>query len=453
MKWILLALCFACGKYEEPGPVDYADSDGDQVLNYQEVAYEKYFANIDVLGQIEAKLKFVTIEPIEIMMANNHFGSPMDVIVSSEKKLISHEFFSEWADLRVSTERRELDLKKNKYNIQLEFTQISDTLQEVYLREGKEIVSLGNWKQVMKFDLTSGQLKNILAGKSFISLKKEFRRGIFFENRSDETIRQKTYKLHFFDGKVGKILYVSKDLSFSELQKILKIKALDLKSEDDLFYYSHRPGHTGWYAREFNNGEKALVYAEDTEIRKNFMSQYLYNKAILSRVNGSPDKIIKLSNKKTANVFLRIRPVTVTERFFSESNYKKIHGYGGGGINGNGPDPWECYHFIRSIITEKTGIPDYSTLLKNLNIEVTEDALIPEQRDDAGAFWEMKLSGETAETNLSLLASEESSFTITGEYRNSCAPSQLNRGRGPSYRTNKEGILSFEVESFVEKID
>lgn len=40
MKWFILIILFACGKHDEPKQLDLRDSDGDQVLNYQESTLE-----------------------------------------------------------------------------------------------------------------------------------------------------------------------------------------------------------------------------------------------------------------------------------------------------------------------------------------------------------------------------------------------------------------------------
>jgi hypothetical protein len=453
IKWIILALLVACGKNQEPAPVDYGDSDGDQVLNYEESTEGKYLANLDEMGLVEAKLKFMAGEPLEIKLKNTLSGTPLDMIVSSEKKLEAKPYFSEWSDLRLISDQGCRELNKSKYSVQLEFSKESDVPDEVFLRRGKDFQTLGTWKGVMRFEISSEELKEILCGKANLSLKKKFRRGRFFETSSDETIREKTYRVHFFDGKSGRILYVSKDLAFNDLHKKLKISPLKLKSEDDLFYFSRTPGHTGWYAREFSNGEKALVYAEDSIIREKFFNQYHISKAILSRTNGESEKIIELKNKSSANIFLRVRPVSMVKRAFVETREPRTHGWSGGGMNGFGGDSWECVHYIRKIQTEKESIPEYSTFLENLNLEVSESDLGIEQIDDLGAFWEMKLGGEQENTRIFLKMKGEESFSITGEYQNSCPNSRINRGRSPSFRTNIETHLKFQVESFVEKIN
>lgn len=73
MKWlILLALVSACGKHQEPKALDYRDSDGDQIQNYQETELDKYVANFESLGSISGVLRFNAEKTIELTFNNEH---------------------------------------------------------------------------------------------------------------------------------------------------------------------------------------------------------------------------------------------------------------------------------------------------------------------------------------------------------------------------------------------
>lgn len=453
MKWLILLALVACGKHEEPKALDYRDNDGDQVLNYQESELDKHVANFEPIGSVSGTFSFLMNDKVDIKFSNEGITGEtiLKLMVTNEIRISKTEYFSEMSDLNLEKTDKKFEFKLNTYPVQILFEKDSDRADEVVLKYDKSEIILGKWNSLVKAEFSQDMIKKVLSGEAQISLRKKIQRGKLFNQEKEETIRDKTYRVHYFDGTRARILYISKGLSVEELLKLQKISAVQIESEEDFFFNSHSLGHVGWFLRELENGDKILVKSDTKSFRKLFRKNYDYKKFTLSRVNGTPDGPMKLTRKSSAKVFLKIRPLVQTTRTFVESKEKKRHGSGGGGgRDGNGSDWYDCTHFLRSIRDEKVGRPNFDSLLENVTDPISL-SVGNEVQDEKGIFWEIKFASDEI-PELALKARPDATYTITGEYKNSCSPEMINRGRHASYKTNSEGKLSFEVETFVEKI-
>lgn len=454
MKWLIILILIGCGKHQEPNHLDLRDSDGDQVLNHEESELDKFVADFETLGKVKGVLKFNLDKIIEIPITNelDYKNNALSLIVSNEKKLIHEDYFAEWSKLRLSGDFATPDLKLSHYTIHLQFEHGPGKAQELLLVKGPEVISLGKWSQVMRLQLSSENLSAILSNKAFLSIKKNFRKSPLFQAEQDKTIRDKTYRVHYYDGSKSKILYVSKSMAFPKLLENLRISPERIDQEE-VFFNSDLLSANEWYIRELLNGDKVIVYSNMAELKGKFLEKYTYQRHLLSRVNGEAKTTVKFNNAPDAKIFVRVSSLKYTVRSFYEETERRTHGGGGGGgREGNASSPYKCTHYLRKVKKEETILADLNNLFQNLNQEeMLLGAQVEEEMDGQGLFWEMKLNATPANLEWTFSNRPSSTYTVTGEYNNSCGEA-ANRGRGAAYRTNSEGKFETVIESFVEKI-
>jgi hypothetical protein len=294
-------------------------------------------------------------------------------------------------------------------------------------------------------------------------LKKASKISPLFKEDTQTTIREKTYKVHYLDNKHSKVMYVSNELTYEEFMDLLHIKKAEFINDNALFFNTHIPSNGDkWFTRQLANGDRILVKTNRDRLRKELLENYTYKKSTISRSNGKMGKFLTLGNKLDAKVFLKLRPGVFTKRSFEESKVKKRHGHGGGGgMHGSGSNFYDCTHFMRNVKKETKHPADIETIMtrslfasqnKAVGLNFFNDAEILEQLDDKGLYWEMKLNDTPVNMVWALPDLPKTTYVVTGEYKNSCSDAALNRGRGKAHSTNKEGSMSFVVESYVEKI-
>lgn len=448
MKWLILIMLISCGKHEEPKRLDYFDSDGDQVLNYEEDELGKYVANFEAYGKISGVLRLSTNDVLELPFSNevDLNSRTLDLLTGNNERTNFDNYFSEWSKLQLQVQKPIKDLKLLYYQGYMYFEQKLDPADEVILMMEKGSVLLGEWKPNMSITLTREQIELLSEKKASLAVKKKFKRSKDFDVDQDNTIQTKTYRVYLNDGQTSKILYVAKELSFTELLKILNVKATELKSEEELFFNTHVTGNAEWIFRELLNGDKVLAYSDMDHLRGHVQKFYHYQKKTISRENGFSAEKIQLNNKTGAKVFLRIRSIKQTLREFYTTTDKRRHG------GGREQGVWDCIHYLRYVKSESATSLHLTYLLQNFPLTGLDGAHILEQMDNQGAFWELKLNSEGENSELAILPKTQDTYLLTGEYSNSCHRDALNRGTHASYKTNPEGKLSIEVESYVEKI-
>lgn len=455
MKWpnllILLSL-IACGKHEQPKRLDLRDSDGDQVLNYQESELEKYVANFEPLGKVKGVMRFTLDKIIEVPLSNelNIKDSSLSLAVANKDRVSAENYFSEWSKLRLTKTISLPDLKSEQYQLHLQFEDGSAEPEELLLKTESEIINLGAWSNFLKIQISRENFSSLINGKAFFMLKKKFPKSSLFNEAQAGTIKDKTYRVHYFDGKKSRILYVSNELDFSELLRLMDIKARII-SEDDLFFNAHIQEKDQWFVRELKDSDKVLVFTNISKLREKFLKNYTYQKKVLSRKNGKAAASIQFKNSEGAKVYLRITSAHFTQRTFVESKERRSHGGGGGGgREGNAESPYKCTHYLRKVKKETVFLSSLENLFQNLGeSEALLNSDYEEQLGNNGPYWEMKLNQPAVNLIWIFINRPASTFTKTGEYDNSCR-----RDRSISYgtSTNYEGKFEVVIESFVEKI-
>ncbi len=372
----------------------------------------------------------------------------MKLISGDIGQVDSEYYFSEWSELKLDLPAIKTTTTSNLNTLHLYFEPTEIEPEEVILLAGKSQKNLGKWSSYMKLHFSKIEFDGFMSGKLKLALRKKFTKAQFYLSESDESIRQKTYKVHFFDGTKSKVSYVSKELPFEKLLKVLGIKGAIKVTDELLFFNSLDRNENQWFEREYLNGNRALVFSSIEELRKNFYNKFTQKKLDLKRENGSPTAI-EFGNKANSKIYLYVRP-TKTYRTFEDYTEKTQHRSGSRAHGSD--DAWTCIHYLRKVKSVVTEVPTIEEFVNNLNpgLETEKDIQIIEQKDERGIFWEVMISNAVENLTLTLSGLNPSTFTTTGEHAYDCG----HRGKGSTAATptHPEGKLSFVMESFVEKI-
>lgn len=444
MKWfILLALVASCGKHTQPEAQDIRDSDGDQIQNYQESELDKYVANIEELKEVKGIIRFRTDELKEYSFSNayDRNSRAIEMITGNENQIQAEDYFSEWSTVELE-KKSELGLKESLYEVTLEFSSGSDVPHEVMLLKGKNRINLGQWSQVMSLRLSSEDLGLLISGEAKLAMVKKFEHSLNVQKDSNQTIREKTYRVFHHNGSETQVYYVSKELSFEAFQDLLNIESSTTVNEDYLFFGSHLSTETKWFTRELASGEKVIVKSNMRMLRETFLKRFDYQKKTIGRVNGKTLDSIHFKNVDNSKVYLRIKSIYKTKRTFSESSYTR--GGGGGGREGNAEG--RCTYYNRRITSETAQAVSLDEMMKEISTESFMPSHVENLTDDSGPYWEMKLDSLNPNSVLTFNSLPTQGNLIVGDYRSSCGFVASTIGMNP------EGKLSLEVESYVEKI-
>lgn len=173
MKFVFLLILFSCGKHEEPKYVDIKDKDGDQLLNHEEESIQKYIADIEEVKQVSGVLSFIENERQEIPVSNESSlkNKILTDMTMDERFLPNESHLLDGEKLKIQT-RQDIVLKKNLYQIQLQFSHNSDKVNELILKTNEGEMILGKWEQEMSFELSKKNLSGILKGEYSLLLRK-----------------------------------------------------------------------------------------------------------------------------------------------------------------------------------------------------------------------------------------------------------------------------------------
>jgi hypothetical protein len=459
MKWLILFLAIACGRHEEPLFQDLRDFDGDQILNYQEFGSDKIIANVESPGEVKGIIRFLANQLHEVPFSNSIDKKNLitQLLIANEDYMKETPVFSEWMNLHLKTSEPVI-LKAKQYPIQLTFESSTGQLDKLAIFSGKEFVVLGTWSPFMKIELSSETLNDLLSGKKILAVKRKLKRSPLFEKETEETIKEKTVRLYFFDGKMARISYISNQMMMKEILEVFDIKksqTVDIKS----LIFNFLSDEVRWFQRELRNGDKILIKSSEIELQKELLKGFEYKKSLISRENGFQAKTSYLFNKKGAKIFLRIRNVVRKDRIFKDRIVSKVHGRYGSARLGDWSPGYNCDHYLREIADETVSFPDQEELIDHLILSprIAGENLLPtesleEKFGEEGAFWDGSLIATEENLIMGIESSPLYTFTVTGEIKNSCRDDITAGNRFASYSTHPEGKFSFVLESYVEKI-
>jgi hypothetical protein len=444
MKWLIVLFFVACGKHETPKAIDYQDSDGDQVLNYQETSETKYIAELKPLGKLTGTLRFKT-EKLEIFPFSNQLDINrvvLEAAVANEERYKINRFFAENSELHL-TVGKPLKLSSPQYQVSLEFDTSTDTPDALLLRQKGKLLSLGDWSPSMQLVLSGDVLEDILTGESTLLVRRKNRRSPFESQDAHETVQEKSYRVFFHDGREPKILYVSRELTPDALKDFLKVTNPQLIDDDSLFFDFTEAHLPQWFYRSFKNGDLVLVKMPVSKLREELLKRFDQRKKILKRFDGKAANFLELNNVQGSRVYVIVKEAKGIERVFVESKKKRRYAFGGR----ENIEVLDCTHFFRKVKQERPFQLGLEEALLRTNFYSQVETAV-EAHSTEGVHWGLKLSGLEENAKLMLKAQASETFVKTGEYRNTCG----HRYPPKPKALNFERTLSFVVESYVEKV-
>ena len=450
MKWLILIFLVSCGN-QVPKAIDLDDSDGDQISNHLESDYEKYVATYEKLGVVRGVIKHASFKTNGVPFSNYSVSihDTFKLMTGEELSPGKMDYFSEWKNLSIDFSQEQINPTSDLNLIHIHFEPTTIEPDELVLRSGSFSRSFGKWSTYMKIQLTKEEFQGLITGTHILELKKTFHKGPFQEAESDQTIREKSQKVYIHNGSKVEVIYVSKNIPSQKLHSILGIDSTISVNNDLLFFDSLMTGPHQWFEREIA-GQKVFILTTIQDLKQSFHQKLQGNKRQLRRENGVPQAPYQLTLNGKSKVFLKIRSNRIM-RTFSESSYRKR--YRGGSPRHGGDYYWYCDYYLRKVATEPTVKTTIEDLFDNLNWEKDQkqDFIYEEQIDEQGVFWEISFITDVPHMTLAVSSRPESTYTVTGQYNVKC-DDRGPKDSTPAYRTNDENSLSFDIESYVEKI-
>lgn len=447
MKWLILVLLISCGQ-KNPPPRDLADSDGDQISNHDEASrgeLEKYVAEITPFARTRGTLSFKLDGKFYALSVDNNNDiatASLRLLTRSDYLISAEDYFSELSLLHL--EGNSLVVPAGNHDVVLSLESIEPPA-AVLLTDGKAEVEVGKYAHRMEFRMSGEELQNTLLGKLRFKL----------DNAEDSpwsvtsTVRDRTYRVFYSDGKVSRIHYVSNELKFSEYLKLMKIHSpSEMKN---LRGFSHEDTKLIWWTRALGKDRvvaKTSLYSLGKFNESNFTS----TKSSLLRKNGTPSNTFKVKKIADTKFVLKIR-ASKTHRNFSESS----RSYDIGGAQGDLSE--SCREWTRVVTGETSTAVTRLELLSALAIDVKgkraelTDLIsdLTAGSDAEGDYFEIAMDRTPEEFGIVLTQKDRSTYVKTGVYQKKCSYM-----RNPEYSgtdTNIEGQMVFKMESFIEKID
>jgi hypothetical protein len=447
MRWLFLLLVISCGQNEEPKALDLRDSDGDQVLNYQETAGRQFIADYEPLQKVTGVMTFTSQRQIQLTLSNDadKIVDVKDMLANPNSK--EGEFFTEWSNLNL--EKIDLNLADQKYfQVSFHFDEPSVRPTEIILITGNQRKLLAKWERHLRVQLIREDLENIMKGKSTLSIRKSFTQERFFDQSTEETIKSKTSRLYFHDDNTSRILYVSKEIDTNSLLEELGITNAMEISNEILFFNGEELGEARWFYRSLRTGGIIIAKTTIQDIKARFRAFALRTKSVLSRENGLAASSASFSLEAGDLLYMKVRPRQLL-RDFSVSTHVTKHQIGGG--KEGSPSFWRCTRYVRNVSRELGQTPSIDLFLGELAKFVDEGPITwKEQEDTVSPYWEISIKAKEGPITLSLPSFAPDTFTRLGEYDHDC------KSRGESVPAgilaHPEAYLIFEIESFVEKM-
>jgi hypothetical protein len=443
MKWLVLLLIVACG-HKEPPPQDVGDSDGDHVPNYLETnsALQKYVAEISPFTAIEGTLSFEVGQKSMQMQFNNNYDvsqNAMRLLTRSVPAILKEDYFSECSRLYPLT----TELPKNLdgiIHVSLSLT-TKDSPSALFLSDGKSEYQLSAFAKNMDFRLSADELKKIFSGDMFLTLKKKE-----MENdwSRESNVRQRTYRVYFYDGTSSRIHYVSHALDFQDYLKLSGIhESNELKSvsgftSDDQRVY--------WWTRRIGDNDIALVKASMKEIASYNVHNFTKTVSRIDRTNGKAGNLLTVKKDPATRFAVKLRGNRLMN-IFNETS-EEIREVAN-----------RCVLYRRSVTPGKMMAATKEDILSQIEFRTNDHAMnlddspysVSEGFDLDGHYIEVAFERTPEEFTLSLPDLPDSTFYSLGNYRTTCSfPGPEARPASP---INGEGQMVLTVESFIEKID
>jgi len=327
----ILILVIACGKHEMPEKQDLRDSDGDQISNNLEAeGIDKYIADVTPF-KVQAELKIqqgiAAIKIHSLLLENNTnlAAFSKDLMVKHPKKLPIDDYFSEFSVLRIQNKFEPIPVTEEETPIKIQFDNMKGQIKNLSLLLSDKKIFLGSWEDTIQLKLKKNHLMAILKGEAFLALSKNIKLNSYAEQTQEESIKEKTYRVFMDNGNEVKIYYVSKELSFKDFLKHLKVDMYKMIEDQNLLSKGIQSDLPEWWVKSFNNSDKVVINADLRSLSEHYFLGFKKSGAAINRKNGYSDKLITIKKELEGKALVKIRPIRF-KKLFIES--ERIEEYG-----------------------------------------------------------------------------------------------------------------------------
>ncbi len=447
MKWLILIALISCGQKNPPAK-DVRDSDGDQIPNYLETDSElqKYVAEVIPFAETKGSLTFkLDSKYVSVNLSNEHdiAGNAMKLLTKTLSTIKTEDYFSEWSILKAEATSYLIPDGHYDVTLALDTTERPDL---ITLTDGKAELEVGNFANRLEFRLTAEELRQILLGKLHLNMKKNPGDNPY---SVESTIRDRTYRVFYFDGKISKIHYVSHELEFS---RYLRMAGIEQSTELKNFRgFSQNDNKDFWWTRNVGEKDKIVVKSSLKDLSQFHVLNFTRHESQIDRTNGSAVNSFIVTKSPASKFVIKFRGNKI-QNVINETS----RAYNRSGARGEFSE--SCRQWGRTVVSQKSLPVTKEDLLSGIIIQSQEKSIsldqfqenLTEGSDEKGWYLELALDETPKDFTILLAPRSNSTYVKTGVYQTVC-----DNGR-PVYsgsNTNEEGQMNIKIESFIEKID
>ncbi len=435
-----------------PKGQDYTDSDGDQVLNKDELSpWDKNISLIMPVNEISATLEFSeglsSLKRHSLSVNNNIQLSELSrkLLVLGEQSFPFREYFSEFSSLAVSTEATIVLEEQARFPIKLHFRPLPFKPARLYLLSSRGKRLLGDWSEIGNYELDRVELQEILHKTAQFYLSYLDQKKPNFNESQAESIKKKSYRVYRDDGKSVKTYYISKELSLNEILDLFKIKSFKMITDVSLLTSHMNSESPSWWVRQVSDQDVILVFDDIKNINQFYLSQFQKKELQVTRKNGIASKSIKFEKLISKKALIKIRAQKTDLHFFEKTvDYMRSNGPGADGSHDQCRDKFRDIVGSEVLNVSKQFLLD-QILLKTYPSGNHEQIIIEEKNSPLGTYWEIIIPEdiEIIELGLSNIGPKE--YVPTGLYWSDCKDYQKDM-------KTQEASLDLFIDAYVEKI-
>lgn len=449
---LCLFLIMSCGKLSMPKGQDFTDSDGDQVLNKDELTpWDKNISLIMPVNEISATLEFSeglsSLKRHSLPVNNNIQLSELSrrLLVLGEHSFPFREYFSEFSSLAVANETDITLDDQPRFPIKLLFSPLPFRPGRLYILTSSGKRLLGDWSEIGYYELNRIELQDLLHKNAQFYLSYLDQRKPYFNESQAESIKKKSYRVYRDDGKSVKTYYISKELSLHQILDIFNIKSFNLMTDVSILTSHINSEPPTWWVRQVSDQDVILVFDDLKNINRFYLSQFNKKEIKISRMNGFASKAVRIEKLSSKKALIKIRAQKTELRLMEKTvDYLRSNGPGADGSHD------QCRDKFRKIIGADVLIVSKQFLLDQIHLKTYppghhEQILIEEKNPPNETYWEMVIPEEIEFIDLGLNNLEPKEYVATGLYWSNCKDYQKDL-------KTKEASLELFIDAYIEKI-
>jgi hypothetical protein len=368
--FILLIIIISCGRHHHGTPLSIEDSDGDQVLNYEESQGNKLITQIVPSNAIQGHLRISGDKIYDIEIANALTEDIGFGFISSPQNFNKgNEHFSEYANLKLKTPVDTNSLNGSFYKLNFYFDQALNISH--LLLEGNNVhLNIQRSEEGLMINLRKDILLMLLNNEIHLKLPIDFKHEFVTNSEVEDSLRNKTYRVIVSSDGKNEIFYVSHQMTIAEFLSIQKIEEAFSLDDQNTFDFS-KYENSKWFYKKDELGNYYVTHHFPQAIFEKYISYYDQTHFDLRRINGKANDHLTVLNPLMMPIFIKYKSYHQVQRYFNDEQrtirHVKNEG-GGGGIHGGGPSKSfsTCHYVIRSISREEVTAKPKEVILENL---------------------------------------------------------------------------------------